>query len=71
MVYAYDKEILGAVWEFAKNFDKASPLGFSQWLNEQDIGVLMGKPEHKIFKRNKRTQKNKMTSKYFRQQALP
>ncbi|KAG1057987.1 hypothetical protein G6F43_000189 [Rhizopus delemar] len=43
--YVYDKDILSVVWKFTDKFNKKSPLGFSQWLNRQDVDLTLTQPE--------------------------
>ncbi|KAI8057394.1 hypothetical protein BDF21DRAFT_403560 [Thamnidium elegans] len=36
--------------EYSHKFDQKTPLGFSQWLNSQNVGLTSTEPERKIIK---------------------
>lgn len=46
--YVYDKDILGVVWNYTERFNKFTALGFSQWLNKQNIDFLNQEPTRKV-----------------------
>lgn len=50
LISVRDKDILSVIWKFTHKFDKKTPLGFSQWLNKNNVDLTSTEPERKITK---------------------
>lgn len=58
--YVSDKDVLSVLWNHAERFSKTTALGFSQWLNKQNIDFLNQEPERKVVKtQGSQAKKNK------------
>ncbi|KAG1090271.1 hypothetical protein G6F42_019743 [Rhizopus arrhizus] len=50
LISVSDKDILSTVWKFTTKFDGKTPVGFSQWINRQELDLLSSEPKRKIAK---------------------
>lgn len=57
LISVYDKDILSIIWKYSHKFDKKTPLGFSQWLNSQNVDLTLTKPERKTIKTKEKRDK--------------
>jgi hypothetical protein len=57
LVSVYDKDILSIIWKYSHKFDQKTPLGFSKWLNLQNIDLISTEPDRKSIKTNENEKK--------------
>lgn len=50
LLSVYDKDILSTIWKYSHIFDKKTPLGFSQWMNSQNVDLTLTESERKTVK---------------------
>ncbi|KAG2210885.1 hypothetical protein INT47_000039 [Mucor saturninus] len=50
LISVHGKDILSVIWKFTSKFDKKGLLGFSQWLNKNNVDLTSTEPERKITK---------------------
>lgn len=50
LISVSDKDILSTGWKFTTKFDGKTLVGFSQWVNRQELNLLLSESERKIAK---------------------